>query len=427
MTSRWKGSRASKGERREKASDTPRPLESKDPEISGKGKSWKARGIDWTAASGRENAPANKGKAAVKTAWSDDRGKEACEEREGKSGKNGKNGKNCKGKGHGDSDEVRPDGCNSGKGKATEAAKGKQGRDGKGKGKVNGKWSGGAGASLGDDSGKAVQLRKDDLVVESGEILSLQRTGLLSDSDLWDIFEQASRLSQFRNFAGRAILDVKVDGASTLALTPNFAVLQPLVDALVAIARGSLRGGEELALLQLIVNFYKDGGSAVRRHQHRCRQVCASLGAARRVIVEDAAMTMVHGDALPLNREFHAVPEAEGVSEARLSVCLFYGSAEEYRQQSISVNANDGNFGDSYWWNHPRDLDSQSKPGKAKGAPKGGHNAAGPSGRKAGGGRSAAAGASTAGAAADKAGAAAARGAGERSGGRTWRARRPAD
>jgi len=170
---------------------------------------------------------------------------------------------------------------------------------------------------------------------------------------------------QFRWFAGRSILDFKVEGGRSLVLSSPLDVLNPLVETMIEIVERTLKEGEDLALLQLIINAYQDGNNSVRPHRHRCRQLCASLGAPRACEVEGRALRMRHGDVLPLFAEEHAVPPMATACGPRVSVCLFYGSVEEYRDRSISVNAIDGWFGESFWWNHPEDLTGRGRGAKS--------------------------------------------------------------
>jgi len=202
----------------------------------------------------------------------------------------------------------------------------------------------------------ASDVRKVRFKFESGKIFNLQKAGLLTDKVLWSIFGKIQSSFSFQNFAGRKILDLKLEGVAALALSEPFDTLDPLLSVMINVARSNLEQGEELAILQLIVNLYPHGSNAVKRHQHQCR-LCASLGYDRDFIVEDSesgqskVMTMRCGDMLPLNMEYHEVPEARDAGP-RASVCLFYGSAREYNRRSISVNPSITN---SYWWTHPKE------------------------------------------------------------------------
>ncbi|CAE8731747.1 unnamed protein product, partial [Polarella glacialis] len=197
-------------------------------------------------------------------------------------------------------------------------------------------------------------LLEPNLKVRSGEVLNLQRVSSLSDAQLQGILQSVEEYAKFRWFAGRSILDFKVNGVKSFRLEPPYDMLNPLLTVMIAMAERSLGQKEELALLQLIVNHFKDGGSEVKPHTHRCRQVCVSLGAGRELDIEGRRLFMRHGDCLPLEGEVHSVPPARSVREPRVSVCLFYGSAEEYARELLSVNATAGKFGDSFWFTHPK-------------------------------------------------------------------------
>lgn len=214
-------------------------------------------------------------------------------------------------------------------------------------------------------------LRNPWLKVHSGKLLKLTKVSHLSPQQLDSIFVKVREVAKFRWFAGRSILDFKIPGTASFELPPPYEVLDPLVSTMIAIAYNSLRHDEQLALLQLIVNFFTDGGNEVKPHRHRCRQICVSLGASRELNVEGRRLRMRHGDALPLGGEEHSVPPAKSVYDPRISVCLFYGSVEEYDSQSISVNAVDGWFGDSFWWCHPQDHAKGKAAGKGKSSTKG--------------------------------------------------------
>jgi len=187
------------------------------------------------------------------------------------------------------------------------------------------------------------------------KLFRLQKVSALSDEELHSILQKTKEVAAFRRFGGRYILDVKVDGKRRIELDPPYEVLQPLVNTITELAETTLGDDEQLAIIQLIINFYKNGGDEVAIHTHRCRQICASLGASRDLKVSGQKLKMCHGDALYLGGEFHSVLPND-MSDPRISVCLFYGSSEEFENQSISVNADDSKFGDGAWWNHPQDL-----------------------------------------------------------------------
>jgi len=203
----------------------------------------------------------------------------------------------------------------------------------------------------------AVKRKPISLQIKSGQVFNLQSKSLMADSELKHILCDLERRVPFRQFAGRAIVDVKLRGTATMpALSGPYESLNSLLKVVVQLAQHSLRNVEELALVQLIVNHYKDGESEVKPHTHRCRQICVSLGAPREVNVEGLVLQMRNGDCLPLAGELHSVPRAKGVSESRISVCLFYGSSEEFSSGALRVNSSDGKFGNSHWWVHPKDL-----------------------------------------------------------------------
>jgi len=222
---------------------------------------------------------------------------------------------------------------------------------------------------LGSGTFSACQLLRDpQMRVTSGQLVNLQTVSFLTETQLNDIFCAVSDRASFRWFAGRSILDFKVDGGKTLALEPPYDMLNPLIEVMVAIAARSFDDDEDMALLQLIVNHFQHGDHEVKPHRHRCRQICASLGATRALEVEGRTLQMRNGDALPLQGEMHKVPPQKHCIGPRTSVCLFYGSSKEYLEHSISVNAVDGWFGDSYWWQHPQDTNSTKGEGNTRGS-----------------------------------------------------------
>jgi len=191
--------------------------------------------------------------------------------------------------------------------------------------------------------------------VRSGVIINLMQEFDWNEADLWTLFHKLCQMN-FQRFAQRSILDCKIGGEAHVQLEHPFDILNPVVHAMTELAHCTLRQGEKLALLQVIVNYFKDGGDEVRSHYHRCRQICFSLGAPRDIHVRGKSLHMGFGDALHLAGEEHSVPRSD-VKEPRVSVCLFYGSTLEYENESLSVNAQpNGLFGDSFWWNHPNSL-----------------------------------------------------------------------
>eukprot|EP00928_Gymnodinium_smaydae_P079625 TRINITY_DN63503_c0_g1_i1.p1 TRINITY_DN63503_c0_g1~~TRINITY_DN63503_c0_g1_i1.p1 ORF type:complete len:316 (-),score=60.36 TRINITY_DN63503_c0_g1_i1:252-1199(-) len=202
-------------------------------------------------------------------------------------------------------------------------------------------------------------MRSPPLRVQSGALLNLCDEGLVSAAQLAEVLKSFGRgFRGFRRFGQRKILDFKFAGSRGYRLRPPFDVLNPVLEALIEIAEASLRQGETLALVQLLVNYYKFGFNAVKEHRHRCRQVCCSLGAARDVEVEGRRLRMAHGDCLPLDRELHGVPPAQGGSAgSRLSLCLFYASASEFAAGAVGVPAKG-----PMWWSHPEDAPREAKP-----------------------------------------------------------------
>ncbi|CAE8622872.1 unnamed protein product [Polarella glacialis] len=209
----------------------------------------------------------------------------------------------------------------------------------------------------------ASMLRDATKRFESGVIYSvLQESSAMSEVLLREILRRLTTssglgcASAFRRFAGRSILDFKLQGAEAMELLkPPFDALNPLLGVMVSMAAQSLRTGERLAVLQLIVNAFPDAGCEVKPHRHRCRQICVSVGSTRELEVEGQTLVMTSGDVLFLEGEMHSVPPARSQAGPRASVCLFYGSQAEHARQTISVNANDGWHGDSYWFVHPDD------------------------------------------------------------------------
>merc|ERR1719195_2582493 len=108
----------------------------------------------------------------------------------------------------------------------------------------------------------------------------------MTEADLWAVFHHVSSCLSYQRFAGRSIFSFRASGGQRLSLKPPHDLLNPLLQTMAALAQQSLRPGEELALLQVLVNHFKDGRDEVRPHTHRCRQICLSLGAARECLVE---------------------------------------------------------------------------------------------------------------------------------------------
>jgi hypothetical protein len=265
----------------------------------------------------------------------------------------GKGGDSWDGKGGGDSW-----GNSGGKGGDSWGSGGKGdswgsgGKGGDSCGKSGGK--GGSGSDIKSPS-KDCGLRSPDMRVEAGTLVNLVRDTFLTETDLWACFHHICAHAKFQEFAGRSIMDFKIAGQPGFQFAPRFEALNPLLDVMTTLARQSLHPGEELALIQVVVNYFKDGGNDVKPHTHRCRQICVSLGAPRDLNVEGKIITMGFADALALAGEKHSVPRANG-KEPRVSICLFYGSTREYRNHCMSVNANNKSFGSSFWFTHPTEL-----------------------------------------------------------------------
>jgi len=200
-------------------------------------------------------------------------------------------------------------------------------------------------AELRDPTTRIVPCRKVNLLEECR----------FSEAELRAVFQRICSRKWFQWFAGRSIVDFKLDGTRKFELLPPYDIINPILRAMIALAESTLRPGEELALVQVLINLFKDGGNMVKPHMHRCRQICLSLGAPRDLEVEGDVITMENADVLHIAGEVHAVPPSE-VKGSRISICIFYGSAKEYASQSISVNAVPGVFGDSVWWTHPNEV-----------------------------------------------------------------------
>lgn len=213
-----------------------------------------------------------------------------------------------------------------------------------------------AAARGGAARGLARFLKEPKVRVTFGTMVSLQKASDFTSERLNGMMRDIMVSDQFRWFAGRSILDFRTEGTTSFNFPGPFKFLKPLVDVLAALAERSLFTGEKLALIQLIINRYKDGRDEVKPHKHRCRQVCLALGAERELVVDGAVEIMRHGDCMPLSQETHSVPPAQGITQPRVSLCLFYGSTKEYEDHAISVNANDGWHGSTYWWMHPEDF-----------------------------------------------------------------------
>lgn len=144
-------------------------------------------------------------------------------------------------------------------------------------------------------------------------LLNILREGLVTEAQLKQVLLGFGRgRGGFRRFGERRILDFKFPGCRAACLKPPFDLLNPLLQALREVAEASLREGESLALLQLLVNYYKDGHNHVLPHMHRCRHICCSLGSARDIEVDGIRQEMSHGDCLALGGEMHGVPPAVG-------------------------------------------------------------------------------------------------------------------
>lgn len=196
-------------------------------------------------------------------------------------------------------------------------------------------------------------FRRPDLRVAFGKVLNVLDESFLLESQLASVLSMGES-SEFRWWAGRCMLDFKSQEGRSFSFTSPWTALAPIVDVLVAVAKKTMPPGEELALIQLILNYYPDGTSRVRSHRHRCRQVCISLGASRKIEVDGQLMTMHHGDCLPLFGEEHAVPASSSSEAPRMSICLFYSSQSEYFA-GAGVLANG-----SFWWSHPKEDEQVS-------------------------------------------------------------------
>lgn len=192
-------------------------------------------------------------------------------------------------------------------------------------------------------------LRDPNLCVVPARSLNLARVSHLTRKELTNIFNAAERAT-YRRWGGRAMLDFKIRASPFFRLKEPYWFLNPLVGVLVALAHRSLGVGENLALIQLLLNYYPGASDRVRPHRHPCRQVCASLGSSRDVDVDGIRIRMKHGDCLPLDGEMHAVPPAEDDCGPRLSICLFYASVEQCTSGEARVLSNG-----SFWWSHPED------------------------------------------------------------------------
>eukprot|EP00928_Gymnodinium_smaydae_P055737 TRINITY_DN39223_c0_g1_i1.p1 TRINITY_DN39223_c0_g1~~TRINITY_DN39223_c0_g1_i1.p1 ORF type:complete len:1005 (-),score=73.26 TRINITY_DN39223_c0_g1_i1:133-3147(-) len=188
--------------------------------------------------------------------------------------------------------------------------------------------------------------------VKTGDVINLQETGLASAAELNEVLYAFRRgRGGFRRFGDRCILDFKILGLHRFHLAEPFAVMNPLLAAMTQIADASLQAGETLAILQVLVNYYRDGTKAVLPHRHRCRHICCSLGATRDVEVDGQNISTTHGDCLILSGENHSVPPT-AKAEPRVSICLFFCSAAEYADGNVGVPAKEG----SMWFVHPQDA-----------------------------------------------------------------------
>lgn len=107
---------------------------------------------------------------------------------------------------------------------------------------------------------------------------------------------------------------------------------------------------DKIVLLQLFINYYKDGSNSSPMHKHGCRQVTLAFGCPRPLVVKfegevDAEgvkkrghtkkFILESGHAIFLNGQQHGVPKTEEsdvfYSEPRISFNLFFTTRNEGR------------------------------------------------------------------------------------------------
>lgn len=194
------------------------------------------------------------------------------------------------------------------------------------------------------------------LHIESGVLFNFVRKGMLTEEQLDGMLDSVRALTEgptFRHFGGRSIWDFKLFGERSFVLPVPFEFLNPLMQVMLVLADLTMQPGEELALIQVLVNYLGGYVRFVNPHRHRCRQLCASLGEACTVEVEGRPLVMHHGDCLPLGGEVHGVPVDIARRSPRVSVCLFYSSKEEFRKGTVGLS---GDPGGGLHFVHPDDL-----------------------------------------------------------------------
>ena len=224
----------------------------------------------------------------------------------------------------------------------------------------------------------SAMLRHPSKPIVPGEPLNLLNETFIEEAQLRNIFRILDCDKEFRWFAGRTVVDFKISGSPSFELEPPYDFLNPLIIAMTAMAWQTMRENEELAVIQILVNYFKNERNKIKRHRHRCRQLCVSLGADRDLFIKrhvnksgrhvgmntpdlhmkEKQVPLRFGDVLHLDGEVHCVPPAEGKTGVRISICMFYGSKEEYMKRSLLVHGDPS----VCWFVHPQDLKSMGLP-----------------------------------------------------------------
>jgi len=194
--------------------------------------------------------------------------------------------------------------------------------------------------------------------LELGWCGSLLEHSLLSEADLVSALSGVSerRPPMFRTaVGGRCVADFRVGGTPRLRLARPDCVLNPLLATMVALAEGSLeRPRETLALLQLIVNHFRDGSQSLPDERFGSSRICVFMGASREVVLSGQPRHMVHGDALLLGADATlSLPPCAGVPSPSVLLCLCFGSAEAYAAGLSVLPVEGGARPSSRWWAAP--------------------------------------------------------------------------
>ncbi len=122
----------------------------------------------------------------------------------------------------------------------------------------------------------------------------------------------------------------------SLLAPPSLTGLRPLVGSLLAAAaRHTPVTSGRIIPIQAYLCLYESGANACPSHRHGCRQVTLSLGADRTVVVAGQPIVQHHGDVLVLNGQRHAVPKDDQMTDARISLNIFFTTTSEASTASV--------------------------------------------------------------------------------------------